>query len=299
MKRWGLALLAMLACGPTWGMTLADASGRMVEIPDRVAHVMPVGAAGALLLGMLAPDTLVGWPATGDPPAARAATLHPDLIVVYGPVGTPEVDAARALAARTGLPLLLIDGALRDTPHALRVLGTALGVPARGETLAKLAEAMLAMRSPGGSDTRVLLARGPTGLDIAAPGTPAAELFGLLGWTVVAPQGTGPWRVAGTVAQIAALDPDVIVFQDPAMRDAVHRVAVWRDLRAVASRHAYVAPAGWAGSPDSATRLLGLVWLSGADAVTAAAMFDAVAFGQVLAPTQLAQLRAALRPIAP
>ncbi|HEX4171454.1 MAG TPA: hypothetical protein VHY82_03150, partial [Acetobacteraceae bacterium] len=64
----------------------------------------------------------------------------------------------------------------------------------------------------------------------------------------------------------------------------------WRSLRAVREGHAFVAPNlpfGWFDEPPSINRLLGLTWLGGGDPRTVAALFNAVVYGRVLAPSQL------------
>ena len=89
---------------------------------------------------------------------------------------------------------------------------------------------------------------------------------------------------------IRALNPDVLVFSDPAMRTTLARSAAWQSLRAVHDGHALIAPAlpfGWIEEPPSINRLLGLAWLSGRDPMTLAATFNAVVYGRVLTAAQV------------
>lgn len=317
-RRPGLAvLLALLLPLPAAAASIADATGRVVSAPDRIERILPANAAAAVLLSALAPNQMLGWPGTLPEPgraglAEHAAslpvvpdlsagadvpgtvrTLRPDLIVQYGLIGPAEVERVRQIATRSGVPTVLLDGSLHETPHALRLLGTVLHRSERAEALAALAEAMLAMCPPGGGEVRVLYAHGTDG---AGSAPDAAGVFAALGWTVMRPDPGG----GGPAAQAAKLDPDVIVFADAAMRDAVQASPAWRAVRAVRTGHAFVEPVmpfGWLGRPASINRLLGLAWLSGADPVTAAAMFDAAAYGTVLTAPQQARLRVALRPL--
>ena len=146
-----------------------------------------------------------------------------------------------------------------------------------------------------------MCARGPDGLTLAAPGTDLAESFTRAGWQLIAPPGQGPSRQA-TLDDIRTLDPDVIVFTDPAMRATLAQSEVWRSVRAVRDGHAYIAPNtpfGWLDEPPSINRLLGLAWLGGSDPRTLAALFNAVVYDRALTPAQLDTLLSGARPIQP
>ena len=315
---------------------VVDATGRHVTVPDRVARVLPAGPPAAVLLASLAPDLILGWPghlppgaadwlpaAVTDLPSAPRLTgredvteqvraLAPDLIVDYGDTGPRYAKLAEDTQARLGVPALLLDGALARTPQALRQLGAVLHRETRAEELARLAEAVLAtVPPPGEHPPRIVYARGADGLDLAVAGTAVTEVFTLLGWPVLAPQseGGGEGRAQGsarhaTVAQLAALDPDVVLFEDAAARDAVRSSPEWRSVRAVQQGRAYVVPAtpfGWNAEPPSLNRLLGLAVLAerGRGATGLAALFQAAVFGRAPSAERLQALREALRPVEP
>ena len=146
----------------------------------------------------------------------------------------------------------------------------------------------------------VVYARGADGLAVAAPGTGATEVFAMLGWTVLAPDGQGTFRHA-TFADVRALDPDLLVFADLGMRATVGSEP-WQSLRAVREHHVLIAPAqpfGWVEAPPSINRLLGLLWLGGSDAGTVGALFNAVVYGRVLSPDQIEALRDTARAVEP
>jgi iron complex transport system substrate-binding protein len=116
-----------------------------------------------------------------------------------------------------------------------------------------------------------------------------AETFARAGWLIVAPDGQGPSRQA-TMADIRVLDPDVIVFTDPAMHAPLAGSEAWRSLRAVREGRAFVAPNlpfGWIDEPPSFNRLLGLAWLGGSDPRTLATLFNSVIYGRVLTAPQV------------
>lgn len=310
-----IALLLSALCAPPQALAaeVADATGRTVTVPDRIVHVLPAGPPAAVLLAAIAPGQTMGFTAklsdaakaalppdlANLPPVPRLTAgaeidgLHPDLIIDYGTVSPRYTELARDTQAKTGIPTLLFDGQLDKIPFVARTLGRVLNQPERAETLARMAEAILALPAPSGPRPRVYYARGADGLLSAAPDTDITAIFARLGWTVVAPAGTGTFRAA-TVAEIAALDPDMIILGDPAARGVLASPA-WAGLRAVRDSRAVIAPSipfGWVEEPPSINRLEGLAWLSGRDAQGIAALFNAAVYGRALTTEQLAAVGA-------
>jgi iron complex transport system substrate-binding protein len=325
----GLLLLAVLVIQPfaVKAADLQDATGRSIEIPDRPVRVLPAGPPAAVLLAVLAPDLMVGWPHAPSPMARqwlpdavaalpmvpmltgrqdvmdRAVALHPDLILDYGAVSPRYLDLMEATRTKTGIPAVLLDGALPKTPQVLRALGVALHREDRAGLLAREAEAILAaIPHARGKAPRIYYGRGSDGL-VGSPGSGAGEVFALLGWEVLDPEANGTPRRT-SIDAIQALDPDVLIFQDAGMRQVVATSAQWRALRAVRQHHAYVAPDvpfGWLDEPPSINRLLGLAVLSsgGRGGVPLAATFNAVVYGRAPTAQQLDTVRESLLPITP
>jgi iron complex transport system substrate-binding protein len=147
----------------------------------------------------------------------------------------------------------------------------------------------------------VLYARGADGLTVTAPDTDVTEVFKHLGWRVLAPDGQGTFRTA-SIAAIADLDPDIVIFSDPAMRTTLAHPEAWRSVRAVREGHAFVAPAlpfGWVEEPPSINRLLGLAWLGGHEPASVAAAFYAVVYGRALTAAQLDAVLGDVRSLQP
>jgi iron complex transport system substrate-binding protein len=313
LRRAFVGMLLICWAGAALGGTVVDATGRSVEVPEHVARVLPAGPPAAILLAALAPDLMLGWTspvsdsarallapeAAKLPQVARLTgradvadkilALKPDLILDYGTIAPRYIDLAKATEQRTGVPTVLLDGSLAEVPHAFRVLGSALHRDERAETLARFTEALLTSARKPGTSLRVVCARGPDGLTLVAPGTDLAESFTRAGWQLVAPSGQGPSREA-TLDDIRALDPDVIVFTDPAMRATLAQSDAWRSLRAVHDGRAFIAPNlpfGWLDEPPSINRLLGFAWLGGSDPKTLATLFNAVVYGRALTASQL------------
>ncbi|MDR3538872.1 MAG: iron ABC transporter substrate-binding protein [Acetobacteraceae bacterium] len=307
-----LLLFGLLpACG--WAATVTDATGRTVTLPDAPTRVLPAGPPAAALLAVIAPDLMIGFPnpvslearallapAANDLPGVPRVTgrtdvtealaaLHPDLVLDYGDV-TPRYTALiEAAQQHLGVPAILLDGKLAATPAALRLTGRILHREARAEMLARLAEALLALPADATPRT-VVYARGADGLNVAAPGTESTAVLERLGWRVLAPPGEG-WFRATDLAHITALDPDMLIFSDPAMRAVLAKPGPWGALRAVRQGHAYVAPSlpfGWVEEPPSVNRLLGLAWLHGGDPSVVGGMLNALLYDRVLPADALA-----------
>ena len=325
----GLLLLLVLFIHPLSiaAAELQDATGRSIRIPDQPVRVLAAGPPAGVLLAALAPDLMLGWPHAPSPAARmwlpnatidlptvpmltgrqdvtdQVVALHPDLILDYGTISPRYVQLIEATQTKTGIPAVLFDGALAKTPQVLRALGVALHRQDRGELLAREAEAILAaVPMSRGTVPRVYYGRGPDGL-VGSPGSGAAEVFALLDWQVLTPEASGtPSRT--NIGAIAALDPDVLIFQSDGMRKTVAESSQWRALRATREHHAYVAPDvpfGWLDEPPSINRLLGLASLSahGDAAVGLAAIFNATVYGRAPTPQQLDAVRESLMPLGP
>ena len=53
--------------------TVTDSAGRKVEVPDKIERVFAAGPPASILLYMLAPERMTGWP---NPPTTGGAALH-------------------------------------------------------------------------------------------------------------------------------------------------------------------------------------------------------------------------------
>jgi iron complex transport system substrate-binding protein len=304
---------------------VVDATGRSIVVPEQILRVLPAGPPAAILLAAVAPDLMLGWtsPVSDNarallaPEAAKLpqvprlvarydvtdkiTALKPDLILDYGTIAPRYIDLAKATQQRTGTPTVLLDGSLAEIPHVVRLLGGIMHREERAEMLARFTEALLASPKRHDASLRIMCARGADGLTLVAPGSELAETFTRAGWQLVAPPVQGPSRQA-SLDDIQTLDPDVIVFTDPAMGTTLAQSKAWRSLRAVRDGHAFVAPSlpfGWLDEPPSINRLLGLAWLGGSDPRTLAALFNAVVYGRTLTTAELGTLLSGVRSLQP
>lgn len=288
------ALAALLLAVPAGARSLTDATGRTVEIPDTVARVLPAGQPAAILVYVLAPEKMLAWPrkpagpgAAFLTPAARALPevgplvlrggevnepmlreLKPDLVVDYGSLAPGYVAAAQRMQEKIGVPYVIFDGDLAKSADMLRLLGPALGVTERAETLAAEADRILALtaqraalRQRAGS-LRVYYSRSEDGLATASSRAHSTDVLRLLGLENVADAKPGDLFEV-TREELVAWQPQAI-FAPNADDIKAFAAAEWSSLPAVAQRRVFAAPRppfGWIDEPPSVNRLLGLLWV--------------------------------------
>lgn len=298
-RRHLLAAPALLLATPARAQRLvADATGRRIAVPDRITRVFPAGPPAAILAYTLAPDLLLGWPARPPrPPEAafldpRAAALPeigrltgrdntanleavlaawPDLVLDYGSVSPVFVQLAERVSGQTGIPALLLDGALEKIPETYTHLGAILDRPAAAAEQIAAAEAILAdarnaaARLTARGRPRVFYARGPRGTETGVRGSITTEILEFAGAENVAAGLAGARNIAQvSVEQVLAWDPDWVITIDPAFIRHAQTDPLWRALRAVRQGRIVQAPNlpfGWVDFPPSVNRLLGLMWL--------------------------------------
>lgn len=270
----------------------------MVTLPDRVDTVFAAGAPAAILLYVLAPDRMLGWPRAnrpdereflaqpyadlpelgtltgrgGEANVERVLALKPSLILDFGSVRDTYADLADRVQAQTGIPYLLIDGRFENTPAALRLLGQALGVPDRAEALARDAEETFARIDallaaiPESGRPRVYLARGPEGLESGVVGSINTEILERAGGVnVLGRSDTARGLVQVNFEALLAADPDVIVTWDRQFHATYQGSPLWSRMRAVQAGRVHLSPVlpfGWIDRPPSLNRLIGLDWMA-------------------------------------
>lgn len=292
-------ILALVAAGPALaldGARFTDATGRAVAVPANPARVFAAGPPAATLLYALKPQAMVGWvrplkpqdlpflrPEVADLPTlgrltGRGDTLNlevllstrPELIVDYGTVNATYADLAARVQDQAGVPYVLVDGGFTQMPQAIRQMAGALGVPERGEALARYAETTLAdldamlAEIPAEARPRVYFARGPEGTETAGPNSINAEVIARVGATNVA-QTDSDGLANVSPEQVQAWAPEVIIAVDPDFAANVATMPEWQGIPAVAQGRVYLAPAapfGFIDAPPSVNRLAGVIWLS-------------------------------------
>jgi iron complex transport system substrate-binding protein len=297
----GLLILAVVTAAPVRAeRTVTDSAGRKVHLPDRIERVFAAGAPASVLLYVLAPDRLTGWPRALRPderdyiaPAYRdlpelgmltgpgdtanlevVLKVKPDLILDFGSVRDTFVSLADRVQAQTRIPYVLIDGTFAHTPAALRLLGQVLGVEDRAEQLASYVETTFTeldqalAQIPEGARRRVYLARGPNGLETGLEGSINTEIIERAGAINVAkdPSATRHGIVQVPIEQVVVWNPDTVITWDRNFYQSVWQDSYWQGIDAVRLGRVYLsptAPFGWIDRPPSLNRIIGLKWLAG------------------------------------
>ncbi len=291
-------LVALASAAANAQVAITDATGRSVSVPREVSKVYAAGPPASVFVLALAPGKLAGWTRalrsdelpflppevaklpelgrlTGRGSTANVEVLmatRPDVIVDLGSTSPTYVSLAERVTQTTGIPYLLFDGRLKDTPRILRELGHAIGAKEEGESLAVYVDTTLATIAariaaiPETQRPRVFYARGPNGLSTAPRGSLQAEVLDLAGARNVAepPPGFPGNLVTVSLEQVLLWQPDVIVTIDAAFPAAVRARPEWQAVPAVKNGRIYVAPElpfGWIDAPPALNRLLGLEWL--------------------------------------
>ncbi|MBN7783662.1 iron ABC transporter substrate-binding protein [Ponticoccus gilvus] len=296
--RFLLVILALLAA-PVQARTVTDSAGRVVEVPDTVTTVFAAGPPASVLVYVLKPEALAGWPRAlrpeerayvaepyrdlpetgrltgrgGEANLERVLEIKPDLIVDFGSVRDTYIDLADRVQEQTGIPYLLIDGRFDNTAEALRILGEALGVSERGAALAQDVEARFARLDavleavPEDARPRVYLARGPEGLETGMKGSINTEIIERAGGRNVADDGgASKGLVNASMEQLIVANPDTVVTWDPNFFASVFDDPMWQGVDAVQRGRVYLsptAPFGWIDRPPSLNRMIGLHWMAG------------------------------------
>jgi len=274
-----------------------DAAGRAVAVAAPAQRVFPAGPPAGLVLYSIAPEAMLGW-TMAPSPAARpflgpgadlpafgrltgrggeanietVLRLKADLIVDLGMTSGTYVSLADRVQQSTGIPYLLLDGALKALPATYRLLGPILGKPEAAEERARFIERHLAAIAdkvgglPRDKRPKVYLARGAQGLESARGGSINVEAVELAGGRNVVGEALGSGSlVTVSMEQLFAFDPDVIVVLDPDFFAKLASDPVWSQLRAVREGRAVLAPQlpfPWVDYPPSVNRVIGVIWLA-------------------------------------
>lgn len=289
------ASAALLAPCIARAANVADATGRTLQVPAKVARVFPAGPPAAILLYTLAPDLLLGWPRANRPEecaymladvCARAEVgritgrgntanlegvlaLKPDLILDVGSTSATFVSLAERVQQQTGIPYALLDGRFDAIVPTYRTLGALIGREAEADKRARYAEDTLKTvegRIAGiapASRPRVYYARGPRGLVTGLGGSINVETIEKLAQNVAGGNKGGLANVS--IEQVLLWNPDIIITIDQDFAATAKNDPAWSAVAAVKNGRVHLSPKmpfGWVDFPPSVNRLIGLWWLA-------------------------------------
>lgn len=294
MKCFGFVILAsVLFAGSASAdsLTLRDDAGRFVSLASPVTKVISAGPPADWLLAVLAPGKTVGLvkPFTVEQRAAFAPPL-PDipavprasgqlseadyatikatgaaLIIDYGDMTPAYMAQADKTSAATGLPVLMLDASLDQTPRVLRQLGRVLGNETRAEALAKAVQgaldALAALSQLSEAErVPVYYGRGADGLTAAVNGGSPTEAIRFAGGRTLVERQKGSFRTL-TADEVKALAPAVVIVSDASAAAAGSplRIALPASTLFLVDEHS-----GFhlIENPPSINRLIGALWLA-------------------------------------
>lgn len=276
-----------------------DSTGREVELPRHITRAASAGPLGNIMIYGVKPDVLVGW---SSAPAESAKKYIEEAywdLPVYGKLYGNSDDFNRealmasepqviidvgewdedykadldALQAQIGIPVILIEANLEETPAAYRTIGELLGEADRGEALAAYCEDTLneasekAASIPEADRKTVYYGESESGLKTILSGTIHSQIFELIGSEIVVDAGSAQIQKGGgtvSLEQVMAWDPDIIVFAKDSVFKAVSGDASWSALTAISGGSCYEVPTepyNWLGYPPGPNRMIGIRWL--------------------------------------
>lgn len=288
------ALLSALALSYPSARAQTDPTEKKPETAKPVGRVLAAGPPAGVLIYVLAPEKLIGWPSDLRPeerafiappygdlayigriagrgstvPLEKVVELKPDLILDLGSINPTFTSTAERVEKQTGIPYKLLDGRFADSPRMIRRAAELLGSGERGEAVAKEAEAILAEAAAVVKSVqappRVYLARGEDGLETGVAGSINTEIIEFVGAKNVAASAGEGRLTRVSPEQILDWNPEVIVTQYVNVYKTVFSDPVWKGLEAVKTKKVYFAPSlpfGWLDGPPGINRLIGVRWL--------------------------------------
>lgn len=281
--------------------TVVDMASREVTIPYEVGTAFSTGAVGTIVLYTIDPSAMVGvnyefndaekafiLPEYQDLPAygqgdglnlEAVMAAEPDVLVIYGSISDSTIADTDDLQEQTGIPCIMLDGALTAVPSAYRLMGEVLAQEDRCEQLAQYAEEALAFADsidvPEADRVSVYYGNGIENLETAPQGSSHAELFELVKANNVAVvEGEVSARIDVSAEQVIGWNPDVIILNGEPKENISPADAVesflnnpnYANVKAVQDGKVYAIPKypfSWFDRPPGPNRLIGIYWLTG------------------------------------
>jgi iron complex transport system substrate-binding protein len=278
-------------------------AGRSIVLPRKIHKVMGMSPVGLILIYTLAPEKLAGWcypPGPGElafvAPLYRNLPVlggwygrnntgnleaiikaHPDVILSMG--DTLGVVMAERLQKQTGIPVVVLEGGLKNLPDAYRKAGELLDAQPRAAMLAEecrrtITEVEEKVKSiPPDKRRTYYYAEGPAGLETDPGGSPHSETMEFAGGVNVAtvPMQGGYGQTPVSMEHVMKWNPEIVISgydhtSSPGQfYTSVWSNPLWKRVRALQKRDVYEAPQypyNWVDRPPSVNRIIGLKWLA-------------------------------------
>ncbi len=273
-----------------------DDAGRNVAIPANLERIIPSGKIAQMVLFPLVPEMFAGLAAKWDDSAKgiipdeyfnlpyygsfygetemnreELSKANPQLVIDIGTTRDGNSENLDDFTAQTGVPIVFISADLATMPETYEKLGRLLGREERAKELSdwcakiygraeKIAEII------GDDKERGIFVLGEQGLNVIANSSYQAEVIDMFLDNVAVVEDPSRKGTGNEVSmeQIAAWNPDFIIFKYGSIYDTVKNLPVWPGLNAIAGGN-YVespqTPDCWIGVPPAVQRYLALIWL--------------------------------------
>ncbi|MDO5018604.1 MAG: ABC transporter substrate-binding protein [Lagierella massiliensis] len=273
-----------------------DSLGREVELPKEIQYIAVTGPMAQIPLFALSPDKLVGianpWNENATEYIDKKYLDLPQLGQLYGGKGEMNletllgtkaqvvIDVGEAkegakedldnLQEQTGIPFVHVDASLKTMGDAFIMLGDLLGMEKEAKEYAEYCDNIYNKTSEianGVDKKKVLYITGEEGHNVIAKSSFHAELIDMLADNLAVvdePSSRGTGNEVD-MEQILLWNPDYIIFSPDSVYETVAEDDNWKNMTAIKNENYYEVPDGpynWVGSPPSAQRVLGMVWLA-------------------------------------
>ena len=291
---------AETATASTDTVMFTDSAGREVEVPATIDKIVPSGHTANQVLLTIAPEKMVGlsqeltddqktylgdhvaddlpilgaaFGAAGDLNKESVAATGAQILIDTGEYKDGIAEDLDELQEQLGIPCVFIECKLDDWATAYRTLGELLGEEERGEALAAYCEqaydevSEVMANIPEEDRVSVLYCLGDTGTNVIANGSFQANVVDMVANNVAvvdSPAGSGAGNESN-LEQIAAWDPEVILFGPDSIYDTVADDPTWSTLTAIQNGTYYRVPGepyNWLNNPPTVNQVLGMQWLA-------------------------------------
>ena len=278
--------------------TFTDSCGREVEIPTNIEKIAPSGALAQQVLLTIAPEKLCGLSTKLGAAADYVSDVNPDLPVfgaIYGGKGdlnkeaiadaAPDliIDVGEAkktikedmdsLQDQLGIPVIHIESSLSTYKQAYEQLGELLGKQDRAAELGDYCENAynevndVVKNIPESERPKVAYLTGDAGTNAFAKGGYMAQVIDMVANNCIEVENATSSGKGDEISleQIAAFDPQMIVFMAGSYYGSVSTDPAWADISAVKDGQVYEAPSepyNWLSGPPSVNQIMGTQWFA-------------------------------------
>lgn len=278
--------------------SFTDSCGREVELPQKIEKVAVSGPLAQQVLLTIAPEKLVGlstklgdsakyfpdvnkdlpvfgqiYGGKGDFNKEAVAEAAPDLVIDIGEAKKTIVEDMDNLQDQLNIPCVHIEASIDSYADAYKLLGELLGKEDRAKELADYCEKAytevndVVSKVAEADRPRVAYLLGDAGLNAMSKGGFQAKVVDMVANNAIEvekPKGSGMGNEVN-LEQIAAADPELIVFGPKSIFKTVDDDPAWAGIAAIKNKNYYQVPSepyNWLSGPPSVNQVLGMQWLA-------------------------------------